>query len=71
MEKQVRTDLKEKMVFVAGPRQVGKTTMARRIAGKAGLYLRIPRESGRVFRRKAATIPSEAGHPFRRESGHF
>jgi len=33
--------------------------------------MRIPRESGRVFRRKAATIPSEAGHPFRRESGHF
>jgi len=33
--------------------------------------LRIPRDSGRVFRRKAATIPSEAGHCFRRESGHF
>ena len=33
--------------------------------------VRIPRDSGRVFRRKAATIPSEAGHPFRRESGHF
>jgi len=25
-------------------------------------YLRIPKDSGRVFRRKAATIPSEAGH---------
>ena len=24
--------------------------------------MRIPRDSGRVFRRKAATIPSEAGH---------
>jgi predicted AAA+ superfamily ATPase len=32
-------DLKKKMVFVAGPRQVGKTTMARSIAGARGGYL--------------------------------
>jgi len=42
-----------------------------RIRALATAKVRIPRESGRVFRRKAATIPSEAGHPFRRESGHF
>src|SRR5450432_2719444 len=30
----VRDDLKQKMVFVAGPRQVGKTTVARRLLGK-------------------------------------
>ncbi|MFU8781405.1 MAG: AAA family ATPase [Kiritimatiellia bacterium] len=28
----VADDLKEKMVFLGGPRQVGKTTMARQIA---------------------------------------
>ena len=26
---QIRTDLERKMVFVSGPRQVGKTTLAR------------------------------------------
>ena len=29
----VEQDLEHKMVFVAGPRQVGKTTMARALAG--------------------------------------
>jgi len=31
LEKFILEDLKEKMVFVAGPRQVGKTTLALRI----------------------------------------
>jgi len=31
LEKDVASDLRSRMVFVAGPRQVGKTTMARRI----------------------------------------
>jgi hypothetical protein len=37
----IRADLSEKMVFVAGPRQVGKTTLARQILGEfgAGAYL--------------------------------
>jgi uncharacterized protein len=35
LEPQVRQDLKRKMVFVGGPRQVGKTTLARNILGKA------------------------------------
>ena len=30
---QVRRDLARKMVFVAGPRQVGKTTLARSLPG--------------------------------------
>lgn len=33
---QVRSDLARKMVFVAGPRQVGKTTMSRAIPGPDG-----------------------------------
>ncbi len=36
---QVRKDLARKMVFVGGPRQVGKTTLARRILGKKPGYL--------------------------------
>ncbi|MBI5881604.1 MAG: ATP-binding protein [Elusimicrobia bacterium] len=36
---QVQADLKRKMVFVAGPRQVGKTTMAKALPGAAGGYL--------------------------------
>lgn len=35
LEAQVRADLKRKMVFVGGPRQVGKTTLARAILGKS------------------------------------
>lgn len=36
---QVRRDLTRKMVFVAGPRQVGKTTLARSLSGAAAGYL--------------------------------
>lgn len=41
LEPAVREDLARKMVFVAGPRQVGKTTLARRLLAEAptGLYL--------------------------------
>lgn len=35
LERQVREDLKRKMVFVGGPRQVGKTTLARNILGRS------------------------------------
>jgi len=35
LEKDVRADLSEKMVFVGGPRQVGKTTLALQILGGA------------------------------------
>jgi hypothetical protein len=39
LEPHVRRDLRRKMVFVAGPRQVGKTTLARRILGRRAGYL--------------------------------
>jgi hypothetical protein len=35
LEAQIRKDLAKKMVFVAGPRQVGKTTLARSLPGAA------------------------------------
>ena len=37
--RQVRKDLAQKMVFVAGPRQVGKTTLARSLNGGTAGYL--------------------------------
>lgn len=39
LEAQVRGDLRRKMVFVAGARQVGKTTLARRVLGRKPGYL--------------------------------
>jgi predicted AAA+ superfamily ATPase len=41
LEATIREDLRSKMVLLAGPRQVGKTTLARRILGErdGGLYL--------------------------------
>lgn len=39
LESQVRKDLARKMVFVAGPRQVGKTTLAYSLPGAAKGYL--------------------------------
>ena len=39
LEEQVRRDLRRKMVFVAGPRQVGKTTLAKRLLGRRAGYL--------------------------------
>ncbi|MGH8196235.1 MAG: ATP-binding protein [Woeseiaceae bacterium] len=36
---QVRRDLAKKMVFIAGPRQVGKTTLARGLPGASSGYL--------------------------------
>ncbi len=36
---QVQADLTRKMVFVAGPRQVGKTTLARQVLGESSGYL--------------------------------
>ncbi len=39
LAEQVRRDLRRKMVFVAGPRQVGKSTLARQILGRRPGYL--------------------------------
>lgn len=51
---QVSADLQRKMVFVAGPRQVGKTTMARGLPGGAEGYLSwdIPEHRERILRRE-------------------
>lgn len=37
--KQIKSDLAEKMVFLGGPRQVGKTTLSRTLMPKTGRYL--------------------------------
>src|SRR5205823_3097256 len=39
LKAQVESDLSRKMVFVAGPRQVGKTTLAKSLRGAAAGYL--------------------------------
>lgn len=39
LTRQVKKDLKRKMVFVAGPRQVGKTTLSQGLAGAKKAYL--------------------------------
>ena len=52
LEAQVRKDLRKKMVFVAGPRQVGKTTLARGLPGAAKGYLNwdVPADRDRILR---------------------
>ncbi|MFN0039972.1 MAG: ATP-binding protein [Burkholderiales bacterium] len=54
---QIRQDLKRKMVFVAGPRQVGKTTLTRSLAGAASGYLNwdIAEHRERILRREMPT----------------
>ena len=52
---QVRRDLARKMVFVAGPRQVGKTTLARSLLGRQTQgYLNwdVPEHRERILRRE-------------------
>ncbi len=39
LHKQIVDDLSEKMVFLGGPRQVGKTTLSKNIMGSKDLYL--------------------------------
>lgn len=52
LEAQVRQDLRRKMVFIAGPRQVGKTTLAQRLPGAAKGYLNwdVPADRDRILR---------------------
>lgn len=49
---QIGADLKRKMVFVSGPRQVGKTTLARRLLADAAGYLNwdIPEHRDAILR---------------------
>ncbi len=39
IEKHVKADLKSKMVFIGGPRQVGKTTLSKEFMSPSALYL--------------------------------
>ncbi len=52
--RQIERDLDKKMVFVAGPRQVGKTTLARHLPGAAAGYLNwdVPEHRERILRRE-------------------
>lgn len=56
---QVAADLNEKMVFVAGPRQVGKTTMARAMLSSPAGYLNwdIPSHRDRILRGEWPNVP--------------
>ena len=56
---QVGRDLKRKMVFVAGPRQVGKTTLARALPGAREGYLNwdIAEHRERILRRELPAAP--------------
>jgi predicted AAA+ superfamily ATPase len=57
---QVQQDLQRKMVFVAGPRQVGKTTLAKSLphAGAGYLSWDIPEQRERILRRCSGALPS-------------
>jgi hypothetical protein len=60
LESQVRRDLERKMVFVGGPRQVGKTTLARNILGKSAAGLMswdVPEERDLILRRTYPKSP--------------
>jgi predicted AAA+ superfamily ATPase len=59
LERQVRRDLGRKMVFVAGPRQVGKTTLARRILGRKAGYLNWDAASDREAILRGELPPSD------------
>lgn len=54
LQGQVEADLREKMVFLGGPRQVGKTTLARALLPEASGYLNwdIPAHRERILRRE-------------------
>lgn len=55
----VRRDLEKKMVFVAGPRQVGKTTMAKGLPGASRAYLNwdVTDDRDRILRRQLPPGP--------------
>lgn len=59
LDAQVRADLEEKMVFVAGPRQVGKTTMAKSMLRDPRGYLNwdIPSHRDLILRDEWPEVP--------------
>ncbi|MCP3962881.1 MAG: ATP-binding protein [bacterium] len=56
---QIERDLERKMVFVAGPRQVGKTTLARSLPGAERGYLNwdVPEHRERILKRELPDSP--------------
>ncbi|MFG0318172.1 MAG: ATP-binding protein, partial [Planctomycetota bacterium JB042] len=54
LHSQIRRDLAAKMVFLAGPRQVGKTTLARALPGAKTGYLNwdVAKDRDRILRRE-------------------
>lgn len=54
LQRQVAADLREKMVFLGGPRQVGKTTLAKALFPTPGGYLNwdVPAQRERILRRE-------------------
>jgi len=59
LEDQIQRDLKRKMVFVAGPRQVGKTTLAKGIGSAEEGYLNwdIAQHRERILKRELPVSP--------------
>lgn len=59
LKNQVASDLRRKMVFVAGPRQVGKTTLARSLPGADAGYLNwdIAEDRERILKRELPVNP--------------
>ncbi|HMV41904.1 MAG TPA: AAA family ATPase [Leptospiraceae bacterium] len=57
LEKPISDDLETKMVLIAGPRQVGKTSLSLRIGGKSG-YLNwdIPEHRDKILQREFPPI---------------
>jgi len=58
LAEQVKTDLKKKMVFVAGARQVGKTTLAKQILQSGNGYLNwdIPEDREKILKRELPPV---------------
>ncbi|MFM8358771.1 MAG: AAA family ATPase, partial [Verrucomicrobiota bacterium] len=56
---QIQRDLQRKMVFVGGPRQVGKTTLARTLVGDPVGYLNwdVPYDRERILRGELPLAP--------------
>ena len=56
---QIERDLERKMVFLAGPRQVGKTTLARQLPAAPGAYLNwdVPEHREQILRRELPSGP--------------
>jgi uncharacterized protein len=71
LRSQIEADLETKMVFLGGPRQVGKTTLARQILGSSAGYLNwdIPSQREDILRRRLPDSPVwvfDELHKFRR-----